>query len=178
MLILIFLVIIRRLIHCLQVNKLISLCLGAFLLGGCSTVDDDRIPVANVYLDLGNQGYWDVYGVHGLGQYRYFIREDRVPANFPYAAMSYTGYGGILLVTDISGYPLAYDLSCPVEAKPTVRVRYQEEDLCVECPVCGSRYNVNEYNGSPISGKAFDLKYGLRRYKVARGTQGGYIITF
>ncbi len=152
--------------------------MAAAVLSACSSVDDDRVPVANVYLDLGNQGYWDIYGVHGLGQSRYFIKSDRVPSNFPYTAMTFTGYGGILLVTDISGYPLAYDLSCPVEAKPDIRVRYLEDDLKAECPVCGSCYNVNEYNGSPVSGKAFDLKYGLRRYRVVPGAQGGYLITF
>ncbi len=144
---------------------------------GCSEINDDRIPVAPVNIDLANQGYWDSFGVHGLGQYRYFILQQQ-PSGFPWNANTYTGFGGVLLVTDISGYPLAYDLSCPVECKQTVRILYDTENLNTYCPKCGSVYDVNELYGSPVSGPAHSKKYGLRRYHVVPATLGGYTIVF
>lgn len=152
--------------------------LTTVLLGvSCSEVDDDRIPFAPVNIDLGNQGYWDTYGVHALGQYRYFILKQQ-PVGFPWNANTYTGFGGVLLVTDIEGYPIAYDLACPVEVKRDVRVVYDTENLNVHCPVCGSVYDVNELNGSPVSGPAHKKKYGLRRYRVQPATLGGYVIVY
>lgn len=162
-------------------NHLSRFCitlLATLLMTACGEVNDDRIPAVSVNLDLSNQGYWDLYGVHGLGQYRYFIRNAGIPANFPYTALSYTGLGGILLVTDISNNPLAYDLACPVEVDPDVRVVFDTDNLRARCPSCGSVYDVCEYEGSPVSGPAHDNKYALRRYRVIPATTGGYNIVF
>ena len=101
--------------------RYISVIVAMFALLSCSDVNDDRIPVTAVNIDLGNQGYWDTYGVHTVGQFRYFIKSEKQPADFPYTAMTYTGFGGILLVTDMSGSPLAYDLGGPGECTPHVR---------------------------------------------------------
>ena len=101
---------------------------AATLLGGCNKVDNRRIPFASVRIALDNDGLWSTYGVSGFGDYRRFIKSERVPANFTYTALTYTGYGGVLLVSgkqatgDGYGYPLAYDLACPVEARQTVRL--------------------------------------------------------
>ena len=51
-----------------------------------------RIPSVNVFLDLGNAGLWNTYGVHGYGECRMFNRENRIPDNFPYIERSATGY--------------------------------------------------------------------------------------
>ncbi|MCM1094156.1 MAG: hypothetical protein NC248_08305 [Bacteroides sp.] len=158
-------------------SALLSVIVSGILATGCSEVDDDRIPATPVNIDLGNQGYWDSYGVHGLSQYRYFILHQQ-PAGFPWNANTYTGFGGVLLVTDIAGYPLAYDLSCPVERKQTVRILYDPENLNAHCPTCGSVYDVNELYGSPISGPAHSKKYGLRRYHVVPAALGGYTIVY
>ena len=42
--------------------------------------------------------------------------------------MTYTGFGGILLVTDMSGSPLAYDLACPVECTPQCACSFRHID--------------------------------------------------
>ncbi len=142
----------------------------------CSdSVDDDRIPLTPVHIDLANSGYWDTYGVHGLGSSRRFILHFQ-PADFPWTAATYTGFGGILLVTDIFNNPMAYDLACPVERNREVRIVYDAEKLNARCPQCKSVYDVSEFNGSPISGRAYELKYGLRRYRVLPSAQGGYTI--
>lgn len=153
---------------------------AALLIGAaaCGEVNDERIPAVSVNVELSNPGYWDIYGVHGLGQSRIFIKNERIPADFPFTAMTFTGFGGILLVTDLSNSPLAYDLACPVEVSPTVRVRFNPDNLEARCPECGSVYNVCEYQGSAVSGVAYDRKYGLRRYRVLPAVTGGYNIVF
>lgn len=160
-------------------------CLSLLLLATVSCdkeVNDERIPPVSVNIELNNQGLWDTYGVHGYGQYRIFIKVDKIPANFPYTAMSYTGFGGVLL---ISGYangdyniPLAYDLACPVEAKQTTRVAINEETFEAVCPVCQSHYDVCEGEGRPISGRALELNYGMQRYRVVASSLGGYTIVY
>lgn len=148
------------------------------LLSACGEVNDERIPATSVNIELGNPGYWDTYGVHGLGQHREFIKSKRIPADFPFTAMTFTGFGGIMLVTDLSNQPLAYDLACPVEVNPDVRVEFNDDDFNVRCPKCGSVYNVCEYQGSAVSGPAYDRKYGLRRYRALPAAAGGYNIVF
>ncbi len=146
------------------------------------SINDERIPPVSVNIELNNQGLWDTYGVHGYGQHRYFIKVDQIPENFPYTALTYTGFGGVLL---ISGYadgdynvPLAYDLSCPVESKQTVRIQIDSESYEAVCPECRSRYDVCEGNGRPVSGRAVDLNFGLQRYRVIPASLGGYTIVY
>ena len=146
-----------------------------FALLSCSDVNDDRIPVTAVNIDLGNQGYWDTYGVHTVGQFRYFIKSEKQPADFPYTAMTYTGFGGVLLVGDINGNPVAYDLSCPVERKADIRVRVDRSANNAYCPVCGSRYDIFNNLGHPLSGPASTDHYGLQLYHTTP-KDGGYII--
>ena len=158
-------------------------CALLFLLfASCEKVDNNRIPSVAVNIQLDNTGLWDTYGVHGYGQYRYFIKSQRIPANFPYSAMTYTGFGGVLL---ISGYnpqtgdynsPLAYDLSCPVEAKNNIIVTIDNNTFEAVCPVCGSRYNVCEGSGAPVSGPAVEYKSGMQRYQAVPQGMGGYTI--
>lgn len=144
------------------------------------TVDTSRIPYAPVYVDLSTQGIWDTYGVHGFSQGRTFINTgtsaDKQPTNFQYSTLSYTGYGGLLLVADLENLPLVYDLACPVERKRTVRVTYDRDTQLATCPKCGSEFNVCEHNGSPVSGEAFTRKWGLTRYTARPTSTGGYIL--
>ena len=148
----------------------------ALMLVSCEEADDSRIPYVEVNIDLTTQAYWQTYGVHSLGMSRTFIRQERVPSNFPYTAMTYTGFGGVLLVTDIQNYPLAYDLACPVEKSQKVRVEFDSESLLARCPVCHSEYNVCEFFGSPVSGEAYRKKWKLRQYKALPSAEGGYRI--
>ena len=153
--------------------------------GACSNeLDDTRIPAFNVQINLANPGLWNIYGVHGYGDNVSVIREQRTPASFPFTETTYTGYGGVLLIMGMNPFeagavtPLAYDLSCPVECQPSIRVYIDPANYDAVCPVCGSHYDVTMAAGAPISGPALtgSVKYGLQRYN-AWPQNGGYMIT-
>lgn len=149
-----------------------SICIIATLwIVSCSRIDDDRIPSVNVNLVFSNEGVWARYGVSGALDHKRFIRSSTnpVPSDFPYTANTYTGYGGILLVCDYIGQPLAYDLSCPYEAKPDVRIIVDDDAHDAACPVCGSTYDVFGGQGRPTSGPAAERGYGLTRYRITTG---------
>ena len=167
-----------RILHRLLPALLTLLCLA-----GCDNeIDDTRIPAFNVQINLANTGLWNVYGVHGYGDYTYFIRETNSPANFPFTQTTYTGFGGVLLREGMNPFeagvvePLAYDLACPVECNAQIRVQIDEQ-LNAKCPVCGSVYDVTMAAGAPISGPALtgSVKYALERYR-AIAQNGGYMI--
>lgn len=161
-----------------------AVCTAAGLLS-CDTVDDDRIPDLPVVINLTTADYWHTYGVSAYGSYNIFVKSLGEPRNFPFVANTSTGYGGVLLVCGFNPFtleaavPLAFDLSCPVERKPDVRVRMQTDDLLpyAVCPECGSHYNVVEGGGAPTSGPALSKKYGLRRYECTSSPYGGYLIS-
>ncbi len=143
----------------------------------CHSLDDERIPVQPVNIVFPTVAEWNVYGVSGAMTWKSFIRQDRVPANFPYTASTYTGFGGVLLVCDVLGNPQAFDFSCPVERKQNVRVFINtEHEHLAECEECGSRYNVFSLLGHPVSGEAAEKGYALRRYKVGGGFGGEYMV--
>lgn len=160
------------------------ICLMSFLTG-CNSLDMDRIPAVAVNINLDDPGVWNTYGVAGFGQYRMFIRDTREPRGFPYLETTYTGYGGILLISGMDPYtsepnvPLAYDLACPVECQPGVRVFIDDSNLDAVCPVCGSHYDVVMAGGAPVAGPAMtgNVKYALQSYRCLPARFGGYIIT-
>lgn len=155
--------------------------------GSCDSVNDDRIPRLAVNIVLSDAGMWNTYGVAGFGSSRRFILSGaiREPSGFPYNTRSATGYGGVLLVsgmdafTNETGVALAYDLACPVECKPDIRVHVDPERYEAVCDVCGSHYDVTMGAGAPLSGPAAagDRKYALRRYQCLPTQTGGYVIT-
>lgn len=163
-----------------------AIAVGILLtLGSCDEVNDDRIPRMPVNIEFTHLGMWETYGVTGFGSSRRFIIASGMvePAGFPYNTQSRTGFGGVLLIMGQSiatgnVEPLAYDLSCPVERLPDVRVYVDATgNFDAVCPKCGSHYNVVEAGGSPVAGQALDFGYGLRRYYVYGTINGGYIIT-
>lgn len=143
----------------------------------CHSIDDKRIPSAPVNLIFNDAGVWNVYGIGGAMQSREFSLENRVPANFPYTASSYTGFGGLLLASDYYGNLVVYDLACPVECRRDVRVQIDHELNVAACPVCHSTYAVFENFGHPLSGLAADRGYGLTKYRIIPTATGGYQVT-
>lgn len=143
----------------------------------CREADDTRIPLAPVRIDMGMQSMWVTYGVNGVGSYRYFDMQRGLPAKFPYSETSATGFGGVLLMADGMGQPVAFDLACPYERTKTVRVAIDAGNLDAVCPSCESHYNVLTGYGTPLSGPALTAGYQLRRYNVMSSVYGGYIIT-
>lgn len=152
--------------------------LSVLVLGSCTTVNDDRIPTAPVNVTFSTTAMWEVYGVTGALQYRNFIKDKSVPTGYPYTALTYTGFGGVLLCGDIHGTAVAYDLACPVERERSVLIIVDEEAVNAYCPVCHSVYDVFANNGIPLAGKAAQLGYGLRRYHVHPSTgNAAYVIS-
>ena len=148
------------------------------MLVSCDKVDFDRVPPANVRVSFDTEAEWTKYGTPGALDHKEFILDGstRVPADFPWTALTYTGFGGVLLVGDISGAPYAYDLACPVELQRNVRIAVDTETNEAYCAKCGSRYAVYTNYGAPISGEAKKLKRGLRRFNVGPGMNGEYMV--
>lgn len=155
----------------LSLPAIVCLLILTFVSGACARIDDDRIPPVNVNVVFTTDGMWNTYGVPGALDYRIFIKSSTnpIPPNFPYSVSTYTGFGGILLVGDLFGNPLAYDLSCPYEVKPDIRVAINPDTHDAACPVCGSTYDVFGGQGRPLSGPSAERGYGLTRYRVVDG---------
>ena len=153
------------------------MCMALVMLVSCTEISDNAVPAYPVSINLSTAGYWQTYGVHSPGAYRIFVKNDRIPANYPYTANTYTGYGGVLLVSDIyANSPVAYDLSCPVERRQDVRIGMDANTYEAVCALCGSRYDVMGGWGTPISGKAFTQKVGLSKYSVVKKGAGYNIL--
>lgn len=146
------------------------------MLTSCKHLDDQRIPPAPVNLTFNTIAEWNRYGVPGALSHKRYIKSERIPADFPYVALSHTGFGGILLVGDILGAPRAYDLACPVECKADVRIIVDTETNKAYCPKCGSIYDIYTNYGQPLSGPALDYGYGLQKYYVGAGNSGEYMV--
>lgn len=144
------------------------------MISSCHHIDDEMIPAVPVQIVFTDIGMWNTYGVSGALDYRTFIRQENRPAGFFYTATTYTGYGGVLLVGDVYGNPQAFDLSCPVEHQPDVRIYIDSETHNGVCPKCGSTYDVFENLGYPLSGPAAKHGYGLTRYNVYSGAGTTY----
>jgi nitrite reductase/ring-hydroxylating ferredoxin subunit len=73
------------------------------------------------------------------------------------------GYGGLVLLKGFDDRYYAYDLACPVECRPDVKVGQPNEVLEVVCPQCGETYQLGFGLGTPSTGVS---KEGLKRYAV------------
>lgn len=164
----------------------LSLCVALLmtLCESCHQANDDRLPSMPVNIQIDTAGLWNTYGVFGYGMYRYFILYQGlvVPSDFTYKYGSATGYGGVLLIYGQNPFtgdvgPLAYDLSCPVERRPDIRIEMEDETLEAVCPDCGSRYNVVDAGGIAIDGPALKFNYAMTRYQCLATSSGGYVIT-
>ena len=171
-----------------KILALILISFSVFMISGCQSVDNERIPNMAVYISLADAGVWNTYGVAGFGSNRNFIYNSNgnsQPSGFTYKYGSATGFGGVLLIEGIDAFnpalaaPLAYDLACPVERKANVRVYVDSETYVAVCKECNSAYDVTMGNGAPLSGEALTgkYKYALRKYNVVASGSGGYIIT-
>ena len=145
------------------------------LFSGCDKNDEYRIPVTTVRIEFRSSALWSQYGVHAFPDYQKFIL-NKIPNKEFYNVSSATGYGGVLLVCGYSNQLYAYDLTCPVERDPSVRIDIDEEPYHAYCPQCKSTFDVFEGTGSPLSGTAREHKYMLRSYQVGIAN-GLYYIT-
>ncbi len=145
-----------------------------FTASGCDNFDNRRIPARNIRIEI-NTAQWSVYGVHSYMEWKTFIRNIS-PKGYVWKAGNYAGYGGVLLVCGLENQLLAYDMACPVECAENIRITVDETAGIAICPKCGSTYDVFNGFGQPLSGSAYEKKYGLTTYLVMP-TSSGYVIT-
>lgn len=148
--------------------------LTLLMASSCEHINNKSVPRFTVRIDLGNYALWNTYGVYGMGDFRIFDRNKGIPADFPYNVNTYTGYGGVLLIRGMEG-PLAYDLSCPVEASQNITLSIDADNFEAVCPQCGSHYDPLMGAGGPVKGVAINNKVGMRQYRVMP-SGGGYVI--
>lgn len=167
-----------------KVNRMaVALVAAIFCIiaSGCSTdINDDRIPYARVYIPFTTVGDWNVYGVSGALSSRRFVITLREPAGYSWPLTGASGYGGVLLTCSVFGEYWAFDLSCPVERDPQVRVAVRSSDNMAVCPKCQSVYDVfgieGVGRGVAVQGVAATSKYALRPYNVVFATDGRYCL--
>lgn len=81
----------------------------------------------------------------------------------PPTETSAIGYAGVLIVHGLSPNQFyAYDLSCPVENSPNIRI-VGYDPLNVRCPKCQTKYEVLLGSGAVLSGSG---RSPLRKYKA------------
>lgn len=84
-------------------HRLLVAAAAMGVLPSCDNVNDERIPYAPVYITFATEAEWRLYGTPAASDVRRFIKSDKLPARFPYTAMSETGFGGVMLVCDAMG---------------------------------------------------------------------------
>ena len=87
------------------------------------------------------------------------------------------GFGGILVINGFSadGNPVnlyAFDLACPVEVQPNVRVVPDKTGATATCPKCGAIFEIATGTGAPQSG----TKYYLKSYRIRDNGNGVYTV--
>ena len=81
----------------------------------------------------------------------------------PPTETSAIGYAGVLIVHGLLPNQFyAYDLSCPVENSPIIRI-VGHDPLNVRCPKCQTKYDVLSGSGAVLSGSG---RSPLRKYKA------------
>ncbi len=139
---------------------LLLLCLIVPFMG-CDDNNYNRIP--NVYTYLKLNIYTTGKDLVAIPSYKRFTSVEET-----FDADTHLGYGGLLVVNGVDGVMRAYDLACPVEANPTVRIVVDSTLLYARCPKCNSLYNVSDFDamGMPMEGVARENRYFLKRYTV------------
>jgi len=173
-----------------KAKMMVQIIIAFILTSSCAEeINNHRIPAMPVDINLGDPGLWATYGIGGIGVYQIFDRNLGLPSNFHFLDKTYTGYGGVLLIglSPFTAFPsdetyawpyqpAAFDLACPVEVDPSVKVAVDDMKLEAQCPMCSSRYSL-EAGGAPVAGPALGMKYGLQRYTCSGSPLTGFRIT-
>ena len=118
----------------------------------CEKAPINPIPDYQVRLELNlmfqDRGLLDIYTYKEFTRPRY--ETDRL------------GFGGILVVHGLNWEFYAYDLACPNEVSPDVKIEVTDGGLSAKCPECGSVYDIMG-GGARLSGPS---EYHLKRYRV------------
>jgi nitrite reductase/ring-hydroxylating ferredoxin subunit len=83
-----------------------------------------------------------------------------------------TGFGGLLIVSSITGEIFAFDLACPFEDNPNITVTPTDSGTAV-CETCGSVFITSFGLGTVASGVA---REPLQRYSVQPQGEGVFVV--
>lgn len=136
--------------------------LTVFIFQSCKNDDQLRIPDVPVYYTIDFR-LGDPQGFRYTSYKTLTITQ-------PIKATDRIGYGGLLLINIPLGSSsgsadyAAYDLCCPYEADPRIKVIPGEpRSDQAQCKVCGSVYDIGNKVGNPVSGPS---TWSLKRYKA------------
>lgn len=146
-------------------NKILYLLLAFFALS-CTKTEQDPFPYGRVNLELDLT--FEDKDLNGVMAYKTYI----LGQTSGLSATEFTGVGGVLVYHDVYGYS-AYDLACPYERHPNIRVEMDEDAINAICPKCGSAFNVFEASGAVVNGPATQ---GLKRYNTHQNGNKIYVI--
>ena len=59
------------------------------------------------------------------------------------------GHAGVLVVHNMYGEYMSFDLTCPVEMDKNIKVSVNDEILYATCPKCGTKYDIGFNKGIP-----------------------------
>jgi nitrite reductase/ring-hydroxylating ferredoxin subunit len=136
-----------------KVKYYLIISILAISFAGCNDNEISSIPDYPVSLNLNLTTTYPTF----MNSYNKFLLFEK-----PVFATDMIGYGGILVNTGFDGNYYAFDMSCPYEAKQTIRVIPNGLGQAV-CQGCGSVFNIGYGIGDPSSGPA---KQALKRYKA------------
>ncbi len=146
----------------LYLLSFISLVLcPSLLLSSCDELDESRIPPSRVSLNVNINHYKELQGLKLDGGYATLTHRLN--------ASTYIGYGGLLICRSKYGdnQVFAYDLACPVENKPTVKLEFKDGLIAV-CPECHSEFDSVIFGSpQPTKGVAREKGYHLRTYPAS-----------
>jgi nitrite reductase/ring-hydroxylating ferredoxin subunit len=144
-------------------NRIKLYVVGALLILQFVSCDDSyksSIPDFPVQLNL---DLTTTYPTFRNSYNKYLIFERRI------SVTDYIGYGGILVYTGFDGGYYAFDMSCPYEVKPSIRVHPNDKGQAI-CDSCKTVFDISYGIGNPVpnpvTGKAALAKETLRRYKA------------
>ncbi|NLI72244.1 MAG: hypothetical protein GX361_05875 [Bacteroidales bacterium] len=123
------------------------------LLLSCENDEQRRIPDVPVYLEL------DLTGRYSTFRNPY----DTVVYERSQIVKDYVGFGGILVNIGYDGNYYAYDLACPYEVNPSIRIYPDESGIKAVCRSCGSEFEI--WNGTGMVSKS-PSKWNLKRYQT------------
>ncbi len=132
---------------------IIGCIVGMMALTGCKNNVVSPIPSAPVSLEFNILR--DAPTLNAIGGVATFVT--------PKYVYQYLGYGGVVVFHDFEDRFVAFDLACPNEIDPNVRVNVDSIPGEAICPQCGAVFDIGYGYGYPMSG---DCRYPMKQYNV------------
>lgn len=126
------------------------------IFNACKDENRFRIPDVSVYMDL------DL--LTSFPTFRNSVNDTLIFTKPRYGyPLDRTGFGGILVYTDFEGKYQAWDLCCPYEVNPAIRI-YPQPDGTALCKACGSKFQILTATGLPMKGSV--SRWILKKYST------------